>query len=68
MDTRVRFALDWTTNDGKHHKGGAEVSIPAAEARDLARRGAVQVVNEKDLPPTQLDEPTVKPADQKAGK
>lgn len=65
--TRVRFAVDYTTADGKHHKGGAEVGVPADEARALVHQGIVQVVNEKDLPPTQLDEPVVK-ADPKAGK
>lgn len=68
MDTtRVRFATDYTTNDGKHHKGGAEVAVPAPEARALVHRGVVQVVREKDLPPTQLAD-TGKPADTKAGK
>lgn len=65
--TRVVFALDYHTADGRLHKGGTEVAVDADEARDLLHRGIVQVAKESDLPPTQLDAPAVK-ADSKGGK
>lgn len=51
--TRVIFATDLTTTDGKHHKGGTEASVDFHEARDLIHRGLVQPVKESDLPVTQ---------------
>lgn len=36
---RVTLAADWTTEDGKPHKGGAALTLPAAEARNLVYRG-----------------------------
>lgn len=64
--TRVTFALDYATADGKNHRGGSEVNIDADEARDLIHRGIVRVVNENDLPPTQLEAPA--PSTDKAAK
>lgn len=51
--TRVIFATDITTADGKHHKGGAEASIDFHEARDLIHRGLVLPAKTSDLPVTQ---------------
>lgn len=36
---RVVLAADWVTEDGKSHKGGANLALPAAEARNLVYRG-----------------------------
>lgn len=36
---RVTLAADWTTADGKFHKGGVDIALPAAEARNLVYRG-----------------------------
>lgn len=52
--TRVKFALDLVTADGKSHKGGASAAIDADEARDLVHRGMVQYETPEktpDLPP-----------------
>lgn len=51
--TRVVFSTDYTTADGKRHKGGAEVSVDSHEARDLIHRGLVQPAKSSDLPVTQ---------------
>lgn len=51
---RVVLAADWTTEDGKNHKGGATVTLPRAEARNLVYRGkgrfAEDVEQEKKAP------------------
>lgn len=64
--TRVVFATDFTTADGKHHKGGAEVAIDFHEARDLIHRGVVLPAKESDLPVTQ--QPAAAATDSKGGK
>lgn len=35
----VTLATDWVTDDGKAHKGGDDVALPASEARNLVFRG-----------------------------
>lgn len=49
--TRVVFALDLTTLDGHHHKGGTEAAIDADEARDLVHRGLVQLAKSETPTP-----------------
>lgn len=57
--TLVVFALDYSTLDGKHHKGGAEVAVDSDEARDLVARGVVQYAKETDnpVPPAAAETP-----------
>ena len=65
--TKVVFAVDYTTADGKAHKGGSTVAVDSDEARDLVYRGLVQLAPSEAPAATQLDAPTVSD-DKKGGK
>lgn len=41
---KVKFAVDWTSSDGKTYKGGAVADIDGHDARSLASRGIVRAV------------------------
>lgn len=56
--TRVVFATDLTTADGKHHKGGAEAAVEFNEARDLISRGLVQLAASEPAIPAATTEDT----------
>lgn len=55
-NTKVVFAVDHTTADGKTHKGGSTAAVDSAEARDLVYRGLVQLAPNEIPTPTAADQ------------
>lgn len=55
--TKVVFALDYETADGKQRKGGQEYALEPAEARDLIHRGLAQLAAKENPAATQQDVP-----------
>lgn len=62
--TTVVFALDYETEDGKKHKGGAEAAVDSHEARALVLKGVAQY---KGVPPVPAATDSVGPADTTKG-
>lgn len=60
---RVVLAADWTTEDGKEHKGGDVVTLPRAEARNLVYRGKGRFAEDVELDKKKA--PAEKPAEGK---
>jgi hypothetical protein len=58
--TKVTFAIDVTTADGKNHAAGTSGVIPAAEARELIYWGRARLFTKSaDTEETPADPPTV---------
>lgn len=59
--TKVVFALDYVTDDGKEHKGGSTVAVDSHEARALLLKGVCREATAAD------DKDPVPGADDKKG-
>lgn len=66
---RVVLATDWTTDDGRPHKGGASILVPVAEARNLVHVGKARFAEdvEKDAAPKSAPVESGKTDDKKKG-
>lgn len=66
--TKVVFALDYATADGKTHKGGSAVAVDSHEARALILKGVAQYAKgETPAPAAATNETIVGTADQTKG-
>lgn len=46
--TKLVFALDYATEDGKVHKGGSTVAVESHEARALVHKGVARLADAAD--------------------